>query len=109
MIRAVILKDVLWPQKQEDREEGGWRNPKEDKDVDPGHIQAQTDRDNQVSRRMSANGREASTDGFDVETRWSHSWGDDSEHTETSSRSRSVPLIEAPILKDGEKSNDDIV
>lgn len=25
MIRAVINKDILWPQKQEDREEGGWR------------------------------------------------------------------------------------
>ncbi|KAF2167774.1 hypothetical protein M409DRAFT_65875 [Zasmidium cellare ATCC 36951] len=24
MIRAVIKKDILWPQKQEDREEGGW-------------------------------------------------------------------------------------
>ena len=24
MIRAVIHKDILWPQKQEDREEGGW-------------------------------------------------------------------------------------
>lgn len=25
MIRAVVKKDILWPQKQEDREEGGWR------------------------------------------------------------------------------------
>lgn len=25
MIRAVINKDILWPQKQEDREEGGWK------------------------------------------------------------------------------------
>lgn len=25
MIRAVLLKDILWPQKQEDREEGGWK------------------------------------------------------------------------------------
>ena len=25
MLRAVVLKDVLWPQKQEDREEGGWK------------------------------------------------------------------------------------
>lgn len=24
MIRAVILKQILWPQKQEDRDEGGW-------------------------------------------------------------------------------------
>ena len=26
MIRAVILKDILWPQKQEDRDEGGWQS-----------------------------------------------------------------------------------
>lgn len=25
MIRAVVNKDILWPQKQEDREEGGWK------------------------------------------------------------------------------------
>nr|POE50720.1 malic acid transport protein [Quercus suber] len=25
MIRAVFLKDILWPEKQEDREEGGWK------------------------------------------------------------------------------------
>jgi hypothetical protein len=24
MIRAVILKQILWPQRQEDRNEGGW-------------------------------------------------------------------------------------
>lgn len=24
MIRAVIMKQILWPQKQEDRDEGGW-------------------------------------------------------------------------------------
>lgn len=27
MIRAVIVKDILWPQKQEDRDEGGWTGP----------------------------------------------------------------------------------
>jgi hypothetical protein len=26
MIRAVLIKDILWPQKQEDREEGGWKD-----------------------------------------------------------------------------------
>ncbi|KAG9513993.1 putative C4-dicarboxylate/malic acid transporter, partial [Aureobasidium melanogenum] len=31
MIRAVILKDILWPQKQEDRDEGGWKT--EDPDL----------------------------------------------------------------------------
>lgn len=25
MIRAVIVKDILWPQKQEDRDEGGFK------------------------------------------------------------------------------------
>ncbi|KXT18037.1 hypothetical protein AC579_4572 [Pseudocercospora musae] len=30
MIRAVKHKDVLWPQKQEDREEGGWKKKNEE-------------------------------------------------------------------------------
>lgn len=25
MIRAVVLRQILWPQKGEDRDEGGWR------------------------------------------------------------------------------------
>lgn len=25
MIRAVVQKEILWPQKQEDRDEGGWK------------------------------------------------------------------------------------
>ena len=25
MVRAVFLRDILWPQKQEDRDEGGWK------------------------------------------------------------------------------------
>lgn len=31
MIRAVIVKDILWPQKQEDRDEGGWKTEAEQK------------------------------------------------------------------------------
>jgi tellurite resistance protein TehA-like permease len=27
MIRAVVIKQILWPQKQEDRTEGGWKQP----------------------------------------------------------------------------------
>ncbi|WPH02860.1 Hypothetical protein R9X50_00572800 [Acrodontium crateriforme] len=35
MIRAVIVRDVLWPQKQEDRAEGGWQpHPDEKKPCD---------------------------------------------------------------------------
>lgn len=30
MIRAVYMKDILWPQKQEDREEGGWKQDPEE-------------------------------------------------------------------------------
>jgi hypothetical protein len=37
MIRAVINKDILWPQKQEDRAEGGWQiHPDEKAACDPG-------------------------------------------------------------------------
>lgn len=36
MIHAVINKDILWPQKQEDRAEGGWKtHPEERKVCDP--------------------------------------------------------------------------
>lgn len=31
MIRAVIVKDILWPQKQEDRAEGGWRKKSDER------------------------------------------------------------------------------
>ena len=31
MIRAILLKDILWPQKQEDREEGGWKSDANEK------------------------------------------------------------------------------
>ncbi|KAF2871884.1 voltage-dependent anion channel-domain-containing protein [Massariosphaeria phaeospora] len=27
MVRAVLLRQILWPQKQEDRSEGGWKQP----------------------------------------------------------------------------------
>ncbi|KAF2793958.1 hypothetical protein K505DRAFT_407777 [Melanomma pulvis-pyrius CBS 109.77] len=27
MIRAVVIRQILWPQKQEDRTEGGWKSP----------------------------------------------------------------------------------
>lgn len=33
MIRAVVNKDILWPQKQEDREEGGWKTLPDEKKV----------------------------------------------------------------------------
>lgn len=32
MLRAVWMKQILWPQKQEDRDEGGWKAPKEDEE-----------------------------------------------------------------------------
>ena len=33
MVHAVVVKDILWPQKQEDREEGGWEKDPEEKTV----------------------------------------------------------------------------
>lgn len=33
MIRAVVVKDILWPQKQEDRAEGGWTAHPDEKQV----------------------------------------------------------------------------
>ena len=37
MVRAVVRREVLWPQKQEDREEGGWKAwPGEKRVCEPG-------------------------------------------------------------------------
>ncbi|KAI5360657.1 Putative transporter protein SLAC1/Mae1/ Ssu1/TehA [Septoria linicola] len=33
MIRAVIKKDILWPQKQEDKDEGGWKRASADRQI----------------------------------------------------------------------------
>jgi tellurite resistance protein TehA-like permease len=41
MVRAVILKDILWPQKQEDRDEGGWKT--EELDLTLSKTQTQTE------------------------------------------------------------------
>lgn len=38
MIRAVVVKDILWPQKQEDREEGGWKDKVNDVEDDEGRL-----------------------------------------------------------------------
>lgn len=38
MIRAVVVKDILWPQKQEDREEGGWKEQVGDVGDDEGRL-----------------------------------------------------------------------
>ena len=54
MIRAVIKKDILWPQKQEDREEGGWKAlPNEKRACD-----TRTCEDTPVDRHTSMNGIE---------------------------------------------------
>lgn len=42
MIRAVLHKDILWPQKQEDRDEGGWRTLPDAKNS-AAHFAAQED------------------------------------------------------------------
>ncbi|KAL2353266.1 voltage-dependent anion channel-domain-containing protein [Cryomyces antarcticus] len=36
MIRAVVMKDILWPQKQEDRDEGGWSSTSNERDAHRG-------------------------------------------------------------------------
>jgi hypothetical protein len=43
MIRAVVVKDILWPQRQEDREEGGWKTSTSE--VMAGHVQHTPDHD----------------------------------------------------------------
>ncbi|KAK6394814.1 hypothetical protein LTR65_001606 [Meristemomyces frigidus] len=70
MIRAVIVKDILWPQKQEDRAEGGWEaHPEESKACDPRRCSSDapvsekarhsngTDGTLDLDKQMEANGR----------------------------------------------------
>jgi hypothetical protein len=38
MIRAVLVRDILWPQKQEDREEGGWKDKVGETEDDEGRL-----------------------------------------------------------------------
>lgn len=35
MIRAVLIRDILWPQRQEDRDEGGWTAGREKQRIPP--------------------------------------------------------------------------
>lgn len=51
MVRAVILKDILWPQKQEDRDEGGWKT--EDPDLTLTKSEAGNPYPNGSSRRQA--------------------------------------------------------
>lgn len=37
MIRAIILKQILWPQKGEDKDEGGFKGPRPDKETGTGN------------------------------------------------------------------------
>nr|POF04232.1 malic acid transport protein [Quercus suber] len=78
MIRAVILKDILWPQKQEDRVEGGWKGQDETDDSEMNHLSKSSEREavrerksdgttdartNALLRRGKADGRGGVGDG----------------------------------------------
>jgi len=53
MIRAVILKDILWPQKQEDRDEGGWKTEESGLSTTASRSQAQQQYPEGSSRRQA--------------------------------------------------------
>ena len=52
MIRAVLAKDVLWPQKQEDRDEGGWTSTIND----PTSSEPDTDDSQRLTNNASSRG-----------------------------------------------------
>lgn len=53
MIRAVLAKDILWPQRQEDRDEGGWTSTIND----PTSSEPKSDRSQRLTNDESLNQR----------------------------------------------------
>ena len=103
MIRAVIVKDILWPQKQEDRAEGGWKAP-----LDEEHAcdtRMCEPRDASTSARARRHSDSALVDGVENRSR---------SYDESSRSVRSLPVIAEGVI--GEvihgrrlKQNEDIV
>lgn len=111
MIRAVIAKDILWPQKQEDRDEGGWKSTfNETSSSNISNVDS-------FRRRNGATNRNEQSEGTDREGLESHptDWA-----TRRSKPQESVPnlessqfgvegLIEQPMRGTVLKPDDDIV
>ena len=109
MVRAVLLKDILWPQKQEDRQEGGWKtNPTEKQACDISICEPKRSL-SILSRRRTRETEEERGDmeqtGFDGPSEPKES-GPASDSNMPAIAER---LIEESIRGRGEKQNDDIV
>ena len=101
MIRAVLLKDVLWPQKQEDREEGGWKaHPNEKQACDPRICDPKSGTPNVVHRTQTLE-REESEES--AEQRNSE------QDSDTRLPVIAERMIDEPISGMGEKQNEHMV
>jgi hypothetical protein len=96
MIRAVICKDILWPQKQEDRDEGGWKDDTPDL-LDCNEGRRPVHQDSEVRHRATAAAASGRSDR-DVVVDRRTATGDD------------TPLAISNSAKDEtRRSNDDLV
>ena len=107
MIRAVVLKDILWPQKQEDREEGGWK-------TNPTEIQA-CDLKKCDTNASSTTGRgivkpnDARPDGQALQQEYTGTGGGDIDPSNSQMPSIPEGVMEQSIRGSAEKANDDMV
>lgn len=104
MIRAVIVKDILWPQKQEDREEGGWKATSQAYPVSG----FDSDYDSPVRRRETfGNGPESQ------EQISQQDYGSSDDFAATSGNGRmpraGATLIDQPIRGDEKRQDDEMV
>lgn len=111
MIRAIILKDILWPQKQEDREEGGWK-------TNVGEKQAcdirRCNTEEEALARTSSMQRRPSDTGHTNEVSKEHTEYHNPASSGTDGEPNHLPpiperLIEEPIRGRIQKQNDDMV
>ena len=69
MIRAVVEKDILWPQKQEDRAEGGWqKHPEEKQACDPRRCSTDPPVPNNMAPPRASDGTGDGSDSKDLTT-----------------------------------------
>jgi len=122
MIRAVIDKDILWPQKQEDRAEGGWQaHPEEKRACDTRRCSTDPPTPNDIARPQATNGtcngsdlRDSTTDsGFEDGSAHASEHGGDAgcdHHQPTDSQTAAERLVDGVTRgnKGGENSDDEM-
>lgn len=110
MIRAVLAKDVLWPQKQEDRDEGGWTSTMNDPtSSEPKTDDSQRLTDNASSRGMPAIDVNGSREGSDKTDFGKESKDDGDDHSSDPEQPATNNLVNRPLRVSPRKEADDMV